>query len=317
MVTPEMLQEYEKAKKENQLWWLKQLLKNKFVLFQLTIIAIFILMGLMGLLGLAPYDYAKGDLTAVEQGPSWSHIFGTDGNGRDLFSRILYASTTSVSVALLSLIFGGLALTIGLGVISGYYGRWRDWLIMRAGEFLAMMPGFFMLIYIIATVKPRYESFFLSMGGPGRWLSETGKVDFALIFLVFSLLYWVGGARLIRSQTLAIREGLYIDAARISGASHLRIIWRHVLPNLTNIIILQLSSLIVAAVSVEIGLSFLNLGVTPPYPSFGSMFSEAGRIGVLEKHLYLLIFPAIFVTAFILAIKRLADNWIRVIESRS
>lgn len=299
----------------------KAMLKNKIVVFASIYLVLFYLIGIVACfagffdLPLTPYGYEEIDYSAVREGPSWLHWFGTDLIGRDVFTRVIFSIGTSVELSILVVLFGGLAIGVTLGLIAGYFGGWKDEIIMRIGEVFAMLPPFFMFLYLTLSLRPRYENFFYSLGGMGEWLIKEGIVDFSMIFFVFSLFYWVGSARIIRSETLKLREMPYVDAARVLGASPLRIIVRHILPNLLGIIVLWGFSALGSVVLLEVGLSFFGLGIRPPHPSFGVMFSEISSIRLLDTHPHLLIFPGIIVSLFIFSFAFLEMNLNRIIQT--
>lgn len=283
----------------------KALLKNKLAVCALIFLAIFFLIGFTAALAglfdfsITPYGYDEIDYQAVKQGPSWSHWLGTDLIGRDILTRVIFSMGTTVELAILIVIFGGLVIGVALGLAAGYFGGKIDSIIMRLGEVLTIMPPFFMFLYLTMTLRPRYENLFYGMGSAGEWLIKEGIVDFSMIFLVFSLFFWVGSARIIRSETLKLREMPYIDASRILGASSFRIILRHILPNLLGIITLWVFEALGSAAMAEIGLSFFGLGIRPPHPSFGIMFSEISSVRLLGSYPHLLVFPGLIVSLFI------------------
>ena len=215
--------------------------------------------------------------------PSADHWFGTDELGRDILSRIAYGARISLTVAV-SVV--GLSLTIGLiaGAIAGFYGGWMDMLvnIYITNAFLAL-PGILLAIAFVAFV------------GPGL-----GNVVFAL-----ALSGWVSYARLVRAQVMVVREREFVEAARALGASDVRILWRHILPNILQPIIVQAAIGMAGAVLAEATLSFLGLGVPAPAPSWGAMLNDA------RSHLFdsphLVIFPAAAVMLMVLAFNFLGD----------
>jgi ABC-type dipeptide/oligopeptide/nickel transport system permease subunit len=178
----------------------------------------------------APQSYTKQDLSHVREGPSLSHPLGTDPLGRDMLSRVIWASRTTVIVTVATLVTGGLVLSVSLGLLAGYLGGLVDTIIMRVGDVFIALPGLPMLILVNATLKeklvdrPWVETLQV-------WLRVDGLADYIVIFGALSLFAWVGGARVIRSQILALRETDYVVAARAMGASVWRVIFRHLLPN--------------------------------------------------------------------------------------
>lgn len=232
---------------------------------------------------LAPQDPAGLDLHGRLVGPSAAHWFGTDELGRDILSRTLYGARISLIVAV-SVV--GLSLAIGLvaGCIAGFYGGWLDTAITTyvMNAFLAL-PGILLAIAFVAFM------------GPGL-----GNVIVAL-----AISGWVGYARLVRGQVMAVKEREYVEAARALGASDLRILSRHVLPNIVQPLIVQAAVGMATAVMAEATLSFLGLGVPPPAASWGSMLNDA------RSHLFdsphMVFFPAMAVMLCVLSFNFLGD----------
>jgi peptide/nickel transport system permease protein len=241
--------------------------------------------GLMALLApfLAPYDPAALDLTHRLAAPTGAHWLGTDELGRDILSRVIWGARLSLTVAisvvalsfLLGLIFGGMA---------GYYGRWIDVTINTfvMNAFLAL-PGILLAIAFVAFLGP-------------------GLIN---LILALSIGGWVGYARLVRAQVLAVREREFVEAARAVGASDLRIFTRHILPNILQPLIVQAAIGMAGAVLAEATLSFLGLGVPPPAASWGSMLNDARPFLFEAPHL--VIFPAITVMLCVLSFNFLGD----------
>jgi peptide/nickel transport system permease protein len=232
---------------------------------------------------LAPQDPAKLDLTGRLMGPSWAHWFGTDELGRDILSRTLFGARISLIVAV-SVV--GLSLAVGLvaGGLAGFYGGWTDTVVnvYVTNAFMAL-PGILLAIAFVAFM------------GPGL-----GNVILAL-----AISGWVGYARLVRAQVMAVKEREFVEAARALGASDLRVMGRHILPNILQPLIVQAAIGMAGAVLAEATLSFLGLGVPPPTASWGSMLNDA------RSHLFdsphLVFFPAMAVMLCVLAFNFLGD----------
>lgn len=254
-------------------------------------------------------SYRAQDLEQALQGPSMDHPFGTDRLGRDQLSRVIWASRTTVIVTAATLLTGGLLLAVSLGLISGYMGGWVDTLIMRVGDTFASLPTILMLILINATLKDRVRDLagqvedFTGIGG----IVSQGVPDYFLVFGALSLFGWVSGARIIRSQILALRETEFILAARMLGASTRRIMFRHLLPNVANIIIVSLSLGLAGIAGSEIVLTWFGVGIQPPHPSFGAMIFEASSPRTVNAHAYLLIFPGAIVAGLLFSFNLLGD----------
>jgi peptide/nickel transport system permease protein len=232
---------------------------------------------------LAPADPAALDLHGRLVGPSAAHWFGTDELGRDILSRTLYGARISLIVAV-SVV--GLSLAIGLaaGCVAGFYGGWLDTAITTyvMNAFLAL-PGILLAIAFVAFM------------GPGLWN----------VIVALAISGWVGYARLVRGQVMAVKEREYVEAARALGASDLRILSRHVLPNIVQPLIVQAAVGMATAVMAEATLSFLGLGVPPPAASWGSMLNDA------RSHLFdsphMVFFPAMAVMLCVLSFNFIGD----------
>ena len=290
----------------------RRLLRKRIALIALCFIISFYVIGalapLWSWLDLIP-PYNEQDLEAALQGPSLDHPFGTDRLGRDQLSRVIWASQTTVIITILTLLSGGLFLAVGLGLLSGYVGGWIDTAIMRVGDVFASLPGILMLILINATMKAQVRAVatdveqLTGIGG----IVKSGAPDYFLIFGTLSLFGWVGGARVIRSQILALRETEFILAARSVGAPTSRILFRHLLPNVSNIIIVSLSLGLAGIAGSEIVLTWFGVGIQPPHPSFGAMIYDASGVRTLNVHPHLLAFPAGVVICLFFAFNLLGD----------
>ena len=201
---------------------------------------------------LAPFDPITGDLrNAYLLGPGGRHLLGTDAQGRDVLTRVLYGARLSLSVGLIS---QAVAATLGvtLGLLSGYYGRWVDALVMRLADVTLAFPTLLLLIAVAAAVSPSLPMVFVAIGAVG----------------------WAGMARLVRSQVLVLKGSEYVLAARALGARDQRVLLRHLLPNVRNQVIIAATLGIAGAIMAEAALSFVGLGAQPPTPSWGAMVAD-------------------------------------------
>jgi peptide/nickel transport system permease protein len=207
--------------------------------------------------------------------PSATHLLGTDDMGRDVWSRMLYGSRISLLVSFMTMI---ISVTVGsaYGAVSGYYGGRLDSIMMRLVDILLSLPTMFLLIILAAFVKPN------ALG----------------IALIIGFTSWMRVARLVRGQFLSLKEQEFVEAARALGYSNRRIIFRHILPNVTAPIIVNATLMVATAILVESTLSFLGLGVQPPQFSWGSMLTNAQDLILLKEAPWTAIFPgvAIFIT---------------------
>jgi ABC-type dipeptide/oligopeptide/nickel transport system permease subunit len=257
----------------------------------------------------APYSFRETNLDNVFAGPSLEHPFGTDRLGRDMLSRVMWSAQTTVIVSVLAIGTGTLFLGVTLGLLSGYRGGWVDWTIMRIVDVISSLPSLLILILIAATVREQWEEWWRDFE---QWSSidnirGSGATDYLLIFSVLAVMGWGGMARFIRSQVLSLRESEYILAARAMGASTWRVIWVHLLPNVTHLIVLVVTASLGSVVGLEIGLSFLGIGIRPPHPSFGIMIFEGSGLRNLQAHPNLLLIPAAFVSALLICFSLLGD----------
>jgi ABC-type dipeptide/oligopeptide/nickel transport system permease subunit len=284
---------------------LRRLLRKKIAVASLLFIGVFYFCGLFAPI-VAPQSYTDQNLDYVSKGPSLAHPLGTDELGRDMLSRVIWASRTTVVITVATIVTGGLVLAVGLGLLAGYMGGRVDTAIMRLGDVFFALPGLPMLIMINATLGERVRGWGW-LGAVSKGLRIDGFPDYFVVFGALSLFAWVGPARLIRSQVLALRETEYITAARAMGASTPRIIFRHLLPNVANIIIVGLSASLGAIAGTEIALSWFGVGVHQPTPSFGAMLYAGGSIRTLQATPHLLLVPGIVVAALIFAFNLLGD----------
>ena len=294
---------------------IRRLLRKKIAVLALAFILVFYFAGLFAPV-VAPQSYTKQDLDHVYQGPSLAHPLGTDSLGRDVLSRVIWASRTTVIVTVATLVTGGLVLSVSLGLLAGYLGGKVDTIIMRVGDVFFALPGLPMLILINATLKPRVvnQEWIKTLED---WLRVDGLPDYILIFGALSLFAWVGGARVIRSQILALRETEYVLAARAMGGSTWRVVFRHLLPNVSNIVIVGLSASLGAIAGTEIALTWFGVGIQPPTPSFGAMLFEGGSIRTLQAYPQLLLVPGAVVAALIYSFNLLGDALTDVLTPRA
>lgn len=240
---------------------------------------------------IAPYNPIEQDLLATTEPPSAAHILGTDENGRDVLSRIIYGTRVSLQVGVIAV---GIAVTLGvsLGLLAGYAGGLTEDVVMRLVDALQAFPGLILALGITAALGP----------GIGNAMIAIGIVAAPAI------------ARLTRAQTLAIREREFVAAARVIGASPLIIVTRHIWPNVTAPIIVQATLLIATAIVTEASLSFLGVGVVPPTPSWGSMIRVGSQY--LEVAPWLAFAPGVAIFATVLAFNFVGDGLRRALDPR-
>ena len=222
-------------------------------LFQLglVLIALVVISALLAPV-LAPHDPLRGDLRgAYLRPPGGTYLLGTDTQGRDLLSRVIYGARVSLIVGLVSQTIATL-LGVTMGLLSGFYGRWVDALVMRLADITLAFPTLLLLIAIAAAVNP----------------------SLLVVFVVIGAVGWAAMARLVRSQVLVLRGTDYVTAARALGAPDRRLLFRHLLPNVRAQVIVAATLGAAGAMMAEAALSFVGLGVKPPTPSWGGMVAD-------------------------------------------
>lgn len=294
-----------------------RLVRKKIAVVALVLIVVFYFCALFAN-WIAPYGYDEQNLDLSLQSPSWSHPFGTDRLGRDQLSRVIYSARATAIVTAATVLTGGIFFGVGLGLLAGYKGGRVDMVIMRIGDVFFALPGLLMLILFKATLGDPVRETMIRFEEWSGWsgLVDFGVSDYFVLFAALSLFSWVGTARLIRSQVLSLREMEYITAARAAGATSGRIIWKHLLPNVSNLIIIGLSAGLGSIAGSEIALSWLGLGVQPPAPSFGRLINEFSGPFTLRTNPYLLVFPALVVAILLYAFNLLGDALNDVLNPR-
>lgn len=232
---------------------------------------------------IAPYDPVAQNREAFLTGPSASHLMGTDDLGRDVFSRIIYGSRISLLVGFASV---GFSMIFGIifGVVSGYFGRWLDMVIQRLMDAIMAIPPLILALFIAALLGPAIQNVIIALV-----IVETPRF-----------------ARIVRGEMLRIRELNYVEASRSVGASAVRIILKHALPNMLAPIIILASLAFGASIIAEASLSFLGIGTPPPHPSWGLMLSGASRY--MENAPWLVLFPGLALGFCVLAFNLLGDS---------
>ncbi len=287
---------------------LRRLARKRLAVVGLVVIVTIYLAGILAPL-VAPHGFADTDFANTFAGPSLEHPLGTDRLGRDMLSRVIWASQTTVIISAAVILTGGLALGVTLGLLAGYAGGRLDNLIMRVADAFFGLPDILLLLLITATIRPRVEDFFDKFNG---WpilggLNDAGLPDYFLIFGALSLFGWVGMARIVRSQVLSLRETDYVMAARAAGARTPRVLFLHLLPNVSNIVIVAVTFSLGAIAGTEIALTWLGIGIQPPHPSFGVMIFDGSGLTNLRAHPMLMLVPAVVVAALLFSFNLLGD----------
>ena len=232
---------------------------------------------------LVPYDPNGINAWQVLSPPSWQHWFGTDELGRDVLSRVIYGARISLKVGFVAV---GIAVAIGtlVGLVSGYYSGVVDTVLMRFVDIMLCFPAFFLILAVIAIREPSIWN----------------------IMIVIGLTGWMGVARLVRAETLSIREMDYIMAARCIGCSNSRIIFRHILPNAISPVLVAATLGVAGAILTESALSFLGIGVLPPTPSWGNILTSGKDY--IEFAWWLSLFPGLAILVTVLAYNLLGEG---------
>ncbi len=268
---------------------------------------------------ISPYEYTAQDYTAIRKPPSTDHWAGTDLKGRDLLSRVLWGIQNTVIITVVSMATGGLLIGVTLGLVSGYFGKRIDSVIMRIGEVFSSFPDILLIIILAATLRPRILDWV-------RWLEDntfldglvkSGVVDYTVIFMARVSFIWIGMARLVRGQVLSLKETQFIEAARALGSSTPRILFVHLLPNAISPIVVSVTMSMGVLIGTEIILSFLGLGIQPPRPSLGLMLQEAGSLSALRQVPWMLVTPGLVAWTLVLGWNLLGDALNDVLNPRT
>lgn len=280
---PEQIQNQSTGKNLSVWQDVKRLLvKNKPAMIGIFCIVVMAVISILAPI-LSQYSYSNQNLSMVNAGPSSEHWFGTDSLGRDLWVRIWYGVRVSLAVG----VFGSIlpsVIGIMIGGISGYFGGIIDMFIMRFVDILVCIPN---IIYVILI------SLYLGSG------------PIPLIF-TFSITGWMGAARNVRGLVLQLRESEYVIASRILGASHLSLIFKHIIPNTLGVMVISVTMGIPNAIFQEAYLSFIGLGIQPPIPSLGQLANFG--ISVIKVYPLQLLIPAIFISLIMLSFNLFGDG---------
>jgi len=241
---------------------------------------------------LAPYEPLKSDFRAMSKPPSERHVFGTDQIGRDVLSRVIYGSRASLTVALGAVLFGT---TLGAlwGLASGYFGGRFDILSQRVIEFLQSFPDLILAMAIAMAL------------GAG----------FGTVIVAIAITRIPFGGRVIRAVVLSLKELSYVEAARGLGASHLRIMMRHILPQCVAPYLILATTHLGVAIIIEAALGFLGVGIPPPTPTWGNMLADSLNAGLVPPW-WLVLFPGLAITITVLAFNLLGDGIRDILDPR-
>lgn len=271
-------------------------LRYLFAAHGLLILGIFLVSGMALAAFLAPWlagcDPLRIDQNAILLSPSLVHPLGTDSLGRDVWARMLYGARVSLQVGLVSV---GISVSIGtsVGLIAGWFRGLIDECLMRFVDIMLCFPAFFLILAVIAFLEPSLFN----------------------IMAVIGLTSWMGTARLVRAETLSLREREFIQAARLSGAGTVRILLRHILPNAAAPVLVSATLGVAGAILTESGLSFLGIGVQYPNPSWGNILIEGKE--TLGVAWWLSLFPGLAILFAVLGYNLLGEGLRDLLDRRS
>lgn len=261
---------------------------NKVALTSLCIVVLIILSAIIVPM-CSKYDYATNNLSMTNLKPSGEHLFGTDQLGRDIFVRVFMGARYSLTIAIVAA-FINLVIGVLYGGIAGYFGGKVDAILMRIVDVIYSIP---LTIYVII--------FMAILNKPGSGGSGLGTIILAL-----SISYWIGMARIVRGDVLQLKQQEFVLASKALGASDLRILIRHLIPNCIGSIMVTLTLLIPEAVFTEAFLSFIGLGLVPPKASLGTLANEAMK--AIYTYPWQLLFPAVMICLIILSFNLFGDG---------
>ena len=256
--------------------------RNKLALIGGIVVVVLVVLAVLAH-WIAPWDPNRPDVRQILDAPSKAHPLGTDQLGRDVLSRMLYGARVSLAVGFVSV---GIATLIGiaLGAAAGYHGGTVDALVMRLVDLMLVFPRFFLLLAVLAFLKPSI------------WT----------IMAVIGLTGWMSVARLVRAEFLSLKEREFVLWSQSIGASSFRTIWRHILPNSIGPVLVAMTLGIPAAILTESGLSFLGLGVQPPHATWGNILNEGKD--AIEIGWWLSAYPGLAILVTVLSYNLLGEG---------
>jgi peptide/nickel transport system permease protein len=263
---------------------LRRFLRHRLALAGLVVLLLLILMAIFAK-QVAPHDPNFIDPVSLDDTPSKAHLLGLDQVGRDVLSRVIFASRISLSVGIVAV---GIYVTIGtvLGALAGYYGGWIDIALTRLADMFLSFPQIMLILAVVAAI------------GPSIWN----------IMAVLGLLGWPPIFRIVRGQFLTLREPEYVQAGRAMGARDARLIFKHILPNSMGPILVAATFGTATAILTEASLSYLGMGVQPPQSSWGNLLIQAQSMTVIQKQPWLWVPPGAMIFLSVLAINFVGDG---------
>jgi oligopeptide transport system permease protein len=278
---------------------------RRFVRNRAALTSLIVIVGLVITATLAPFMHTSDpllpDFNAIDAAPSGHHWFGTDPLGRDLYSRLVFGTRVPLITALVGSVIS-VALGSLLGVLAGYFGGLVDSVVARITDLVFAFPTFILALIIVSLYGPALDPYF---GGAGRVLMLSG---------IFALVSWPVLMRVVRSLSQRIREEPYVEAARVCGGTNWKIIWRHFVPNVVGLVLVQGAFVAVGLISVEAVLSILGLGVEPPNPDLGAILNEG--VQHMGFNAWEVFFPAAVLTILVLGLTFLGDGLRDALDTR-
>lgn len=292
---------HERPESPGRLAWVR-FRRNKLAFASLWVLGLIVAIVLLGpvLLPFEPDALSEAQFAA----PGVSHWFGTDDHGRDQLARVLHGARISLLVGIVG---ASVSLVTGVlwGAIAGYVGGRLDNLMMRFVDILYSLPSIIFVIVLITALETVFRNWLANAGSPE--LASLSRL--LLLFVGLGAVSWLTMARIVRGQVLSLRKKAFIEAGRALGISNVRILFRHLLPNVTGVVIVYLALTIPSIILYESFLSYLGLGIQPPQASLGSLIAAgAGQINPVRIYWWVIVFPAGFLGVTLLALNFLGDG---------
>ncbi|MES0854636.1 ABC transporter permease [Geobacillus sp. G4] len=283
----------EKSPSALSIMW-RELVRDRLALVSLVILTIILLIVYGASIFLDQEEIVKVDFLAIHSPPSVEHWLGTDYGGRDVFGQLIIGARNSFTIGLaITLITGAIGLVVGL--VAGYFGGWVDNVIMRIIDFILVLP-FLMLVIVFVAIVPKY--------------------NVMTFILIMSAFLWTGKARLIRAKTLAERELDYVSASKTLGTPDWKIILFQILPNLSSIIIVNLTLNLAGNIGIESGLTYLGFGLPESTPSLGTLVSYATNPDVLQNKWWVWLPASLLILVMMLCINFIGQALKRAADAR-
>ncbi len=239
------------------------------------------------------------DADGMPRPPGGGYLLGTDNLGRDILSRVIHGARVSLSVGVAAMLTATV-IGVAIGLLAGFYGGKLDLVLMRLTEINMTIPAILLAIAFASLIGDKGRVIHLHPAAlPWHFLDVTLKRGMTSVFLIIGLVCWPGMVRIVRAQVLEVKEREFVQAAQVLGASHWRLIWRHILPNILPTIIVLAAMTTANTILLETGLGYLGIGVPPPAPTWGSMIAQGQPYFATAPHL--VIVPGVAIVLTVLA----------------